>query len=276
MKYHGLTFRLIGREPRLSVEAVATIENCEAACGNKLPEAVREWYSLEGIDEVLMQQERACGPHRLASFLDGFEAAAAAGPSGSRVAFYGPLEVNTGYEAAIALDGSDDPRVETDPPGPTQTFSEFVLSTAWWRLTLDSRHITAFGRGGDYFGAEAGSRELDFLTGQFEELPREIDAEFNFSHRPRPEPFEVRVYRFFRSGQRVEVQAEGDMSTSDRPASFILAADSDELLIELYRAVWPCHGRLLRLGPSEIADHRAFKARFRSRFPEAVVFEDRT
>jgi hypothetical protein len=112
----------------LSRAALGAIEQCEATCGRRLPAAVREWYSLEGAGELLTLGEDVCGAVSLAEFLDGFA-------RGGEVEFYGPRRANTGYQAFVALDGSDDPPVFVDGEGQRVPFSQYVLELASYKLT---------------------------------------------------------------------------------------------------------------------------------------------
>jgi hypothetical protein len=49
LAYHSRTLRLLGVEPRLSPRAVAAVERTEALRGMRLPAAVRELYTLDGV-----------------------------------------------------------------------------------------------------------------------------------------------------------------------------------------------------------------------------------
>jgi hypothetical protein len=47
--FHQSVFDLLDMEPRESPPAREMIEACEARCGRRLPEAVRQWYLTEGV-----------------------------------------------------------------------------------------------------------------------------------------------------------------------------------------------------------------------------------
>jgi hypothetical protein len=53
LKYHRETFALLGAERVLSPSAVEQIEAVEQRCGRVLPPGVREWYSLEGVHDLV-------------------------------------------------------------------------------------------------------------------------------------------------------------------------------------------------------------------------------
>jgi hypothetical protein len=139
LQYHGPAFRLLGREPRVSADAVRAIEECEAACGVRLPAALREYYTLDGAELALAESNKACGPNSLAGILKGFAAAVASPPAGEppAICFFGPWRVNTGYESWVTLDGSDDPPVDAEGDSRKRPFSHYVADLAWWRSTLD-------------------------------------------------------------------------------------------------------------------------------------------
>jgi hypothetical protein len=254
LRYHARAWRLLGREPALSADAVRAIEECEARCGVRLPAAVREWYSLVGAVEVLAEHEAACGPASLDELLTAFAAAARGGRRATppaRFVFYGPWRQNTGYEAELDLTGPDDPPVFVHPDTPVEPFSGHVLGLAWWKRTFDCSHL--------FVRAEFGPPDLDYLAEHFEELPRLVAPDG--SH----------TLRFFGWRGRVEVVSQGDPSSAVCAASFTLAADDEERLLDVYGFVGACHGRpvhLVAIGPTPDA---ALKARFRTRFPTAEV-----
>src|SRR5262245_45312296 len=113
LQYHTWTFRLLGREPRVSADAVRTIEQWEAQPGIKLPASVREWYSLEGIEEVLA----AVWPENRVIPLARFLAAFAGGtPKRKRkgppfVLLFGKRPASGGCSIYLDRDGTDDPQV---------------------------------------------------------------------------------------------------------------------------------------------------------------------
>jgi hypothetical protein len=267
-RYHSLMLRLLGLEPRVSAEAVRAIEECEARCGRRLPAAVREWYSLEGVVAALAQREGACGPALLTEFLSAF-ADPGTDPSprgGRRLPFYGPWRVNTGYQADVTLDGSDDPLV-SGGTADDQRFSPYVLDLAWWKTTYDCPHLVVHGREAKDHAAEFGPPQYDFFAERFEELPRAVGS--SFGQRSGPEA--LRAFLFFRPGQRVEVWVKGDPADAVRPASYTLAADTEDGLLDLYGFARPCHGVLVRLNPTT-SPAGSFTARFLARFPDAEVY----
>src|SRR5262245_14605384 len=108
IRYHAEALQLLAVEPRWNPEAVAQIARAEARCGRRLAAAVGEWYSLDGAEELLTLDDGACGVVPLADFLDRF------GRGSREIEFYGPRRVNTGYQAFVQLNESDDPPVVVD------------------------------------------------------------------------------------------------------------------------------------------------------------------
>src|SRR5262249_54558018 len=49
LSYHQNVFDLLDLEPKVSPEALRDIEECERRAGKRLPAALRDWYSLDGI-----------------------------------------------------------------------------------------------------------------------------------------------------------------------------------------------------------------------------------
>ena len=120
LQYHAAALRLLAVEPRLDPEAADRIDRAEAACGRRRPAAVREWYTLAGAEEMLTLDDNACGVAYLADLL------ADLARGRPEIEFYGPRRVNTGYQAFVRLDGSDDPPVLVDVDPRTVRFAEYV------------------------------------------------------------------------------------------------------------------------------------------------------
>jgi hypothetical protein len=49
VSYHQSVFDLIGLQPPTSSEALGMIEECERQRGQRLPEAVRQWYAIKDV-----------------------------------------------------------------------------------------------------------------------------------------------------------------------------------------------------------------------------------
>ncbi len=177
--------------------------------------------------------------------------------------------MNTGYEADLILDGSDDPPIFIDPEGREQPFSRYVRDMAWWKTTFDDvPSIHAGGRDWWDFAAGCGPKDLRFLTEQFEELPREPHPFLTWAF-DRPE---LRGFRFFRGGWRVAVATKGDPTEGERPAAYDLSAVSEEELFRLYEFVRPCQGVPLHLCPVKPTSYAEITERFVGRFPSAKVY----
>lgn len=259
LQFHTLAFELLGRPVVVSAEAVSAIEKCEKSCGRKLPAAVKEWYSIAGANDALTQRNQAGGAQKLADFLSDFSK-----PDTKRVRFFGPWNEDTEYGAMVLLDGNSDPEVEVNPPDTPQSFSQFVLNTLWWQLTLEQLHIKIYGP--NYFPCTIARSQLEHFSQKFKELPRVIEKDFKFSD-PQSTPFDFHTLRFYRPGQRVEIQCKGDPSSALVPAAFVLTADSEEQLFQLYAESTPCHGTRAEIGPADRPDHAEIQTRFHSMFP---------
>jgi hypothetical protein len=131
LRYHAESLRILGVRPEASKPAVDAIREAEARCGNMLPAAVREYYSLLDADELLTLGDDICGAVPLETFLARF----VDNDEGEMVEFFGPRRVNTGYQGFVVLDGSDDPPVEADGAESPVSFSQFVLSIAKYKAT---------------------------------------------------------------------------------------------------------------------------------------------
>jgi hypothetical protein len=122
--YHADAIRALSVEPRTDPAAVGRIAAAEAACGRRLPAAVREWYTLAGAEELLTLDDDACGAAHLDDILGDLTRGRA------NAEFYGPRRVNTGYQAYVSLIGPDDPPVEADGDPEPLPFSRFVARMA--------------------------------------------------------------------------------------------------------------------------------------------------
>ena len=140
LKYHNMTFRLLGEEPLISEEAIQKMDKWEAEHGVTLPTSVREWYSLEGVDNFLTPQNESCGPVSLDFFLQDFiesiHESKRIGPACS--CFFGSRNVNTGHNGYVVFDGSDDPPISSEVGDDISKFSAYVFALCWWVISENS------------------------------------------------------------------------------------------------------------------------------------------
>ena len=61
LRYHADALRILAVEPRFDPDAADLISRAEAARGQRLPAAVREWYTLAGAEELLTLDDNAWG-----------------------------------------------------------------------------------------------------------------------------------------------------------------------------------------------------------------------
>jgi hypothetical protein len=253
LRYHAWTFRLLGREPRVSADAVRTIENWDAQHGLKLPAAVREWYSLEGIEDILAA---VCPGHRvipLAQFLASFARVARHKQNGPpQPLVFSPWPASAAPAVYLVLEGMDDPLI-TPVPGDwraARPLSKVLADLAWGKVTAGRPSLVA-GSIIDSRTAEFGPPQFDFLLETFPQMKR------SWSHPP--------SIRFFGPGTWVQVHPQGDPSDGPCPAFYNLWADMEEQLLDLYDLVWPCHGTPVQLSPVDVAGYEDLVARFFAR-----------
>jgi hypothetical protein len=127
LRFHAEALRILAVAPRLDPGVSSRIAAAEAAAGRGLAAAVKEWYSLTGAEELLTLGDNACGVAALDDFLAGFVRAV------PWIEFYGPRRVNTGYQAFVVLDGSDDPPVRVDGDSGTVPFAKYVRGLAQYK-----------------------------------------------------------------------------------------------------------------------------------------------
>jgi hypothetical protein len=106
LKYHQAVFDLMGKKPRPSKTAVATLEKRERALGITLPASLKEFYSLSGAYEILAKYSNDDQTVPLEELGDAEHVA------------HGVIKIadeNQGVAAwYVRLDGSEDPPVEVE------------------------------------------------------------------------------------------------------------------------------------------------------------------
>jgi hypothetical protein len=255
LQYHAQTLDLLGRQPEFSHEAIAAINKCEVKCKRKLPAAVREWYSLVGVEGALDDGRKDNVAEPLNGLLGHFKTKRSA-----PFMFYGASSANTGYFAEVLLDGADDPAVTEDQWGENLAFSQYVQRLAWDKVTLEVP-FTQTSERDSIFVADVGPPHLDFLRENFHELAPQV---FSYSQT-------YWTFRFYRPTQRVEVESKGDPSSVERQAAYRLAADSLDGLLALYELVWPVHGAMMRVSLIPGMDFKDVKRAFKRRFPHSRI-----
>jgi hypothetical protein len=256
LRYHDWTFRLLGREPRVSANAVRAIATWEVEQRIKLPGSVREWYSLDGMEDFLAM---VCPEYRvvpLPQFLTSFARAA-------RHTQNGPPQIMVFSPGVyLVLEGLDDPIITPV----VRPLSKALADFAWERVLAGQPNLVV-GTVFDRRMAEFGPPHLDFLL---EALPQ---ARCSWGH-----PSHI---RFFRPGGWVQAWPQGDPLGAPCPAWYELWAETEEQLLRLYALLWPCHGAPVALWPRglryrcDAATSADFEARFRARFPGVEVLPER-
>ncbi len=174
LRFHQAAVDLLPKPPKFSAKAAQALDRREKKLGIRFPAAVREWYSLEGADELLRKYSNADFPIALADL--GMPLKNWYGlPSRDFVPAKLLLLMNENQGVAnwaVRLEGGDDPEVvvevDTAPHEVwhphAETFSTFIYTRIWdWRdspLGLSAQDT------------ETGAADLEFLRAQFKEGPR--------------------------------------------------------------------------------------------------------
>lgn len=239
LRFHQAAVELLPEAPQFSPENANLLDAREKKLGIAFPAAVREWYSLEGPDDLLREHSNADFPTALG---DLGEPIPDWYGSGTRdfVAqkLLHVLNENQGSANwAVRLDGGDDPEVvvevETAPDEVwlphVEKFSAFIFTRIWdWRLypfQLQARD------------GKLESRDLGFLRKNLQEGPRTYHWPGRTNH------------RFTGPGGRVLVWDD-----EEGQADWHLLAESEGGLEALARTVWGCGGLK---GSLQASDDRA-------------------
>jgi len=229
LKYHAAAFRVLGRTPRVSEEALQLIERREAETGLRFPASVREWYSLEGAAELLADNCEESDPVPLDQL------------GSQEEAELGWLRVMSDRDGVaswyVRLDGSDDPPVDVcdDDAQPPFDLTESPWSSCFSVYVYDL-----------VSSAAVGGRRLGLQLNAKDERPDESDLarlRARMEEGPRTEGDVVRLttYRFFNADGLVTFQddpaedGEGETSLGD----WTVQGRTPEGLYNLCTLVWP-------------------------------------
>jgi hypothetical protein len=238
LRYHTAMFQLLEEEPRLCSQSVELIELCEARSGIRLPEALREWYSLEGAEHLVDQPLYKAGLHSLQTLLQRFPRFVA---ETHDPPFLFPIyDVgSSGWRAGLLLEGYPDPQVlenssEREPLG---LFSEFVYDCAWRSLIGERAFGVELEREHGIFGPA----QLDLLRESLHELRPEPPR--GLRHPRTGERFEqVWLYCFYDKSRRIRVTAIVDAGKEEGQAWWEISSNTAEGLYELLKRLWPFLG----------------------------------
>jgi hypothetical protein len=113
--YHQSVFDLLDIQPRQSPQAREMIEMCERRCGRRLPEAVRQWYLLDGVVELWDDYSNMDGPEPLDAILRQLaQEGEGRSPWWAADRLWVLCENQGCWLWFVLLDGSDDPPVFLD------------------------------------------------------------------------------------------------------------------------------------------------------------------
>jgi hypothetical protein len=229
LKYHAAAFRVLGRTPRVSEEALRLIERREAETGLRFPASVREWYSLEGAVELLADNCEESDPVPLGQL---------GSPEEARLGWLHVMSDRDGVASwYVRLDGSDDPPVDVcdDDARPPFDLTETPWSSTFSVYVYDL--VSSAAVGGRRLGLQLDAKDrrpdgadLARLRARMEEGPR---SEGDFVR--------LTTYRFFNTDGLITFQAdpaedgEGEASRGD----WTVQGRTAEGLYNLCTLVWP-------------------------------------
>jgi hypothetical protein len=224
--YHSAVFRVLGRTPRVSQEALRLIERREEETGLRFPASVREWYSLEGAVELLTDNCEESDPVPLEQLGSAEEAR------------LGWLHVMSDREAVaswyVRLDGSDDPPVDV---ADEFKWPPFDLTETPWSSTFSVYVYDLVS------SAAVGGRRLGLQLDAKDRRPDGSDLarlRARMEERPRTEGDAVRLttYRFYNADGLVTFQADPAEDEASR-GDWTVQGRTAEGLYNLCTLVWP-------------------------------------
>lgn len=226
MHFHARTLRLMNTAPTISPAAVKDLDAAEARIGRKLPESVREWYSLEGACTFLRKYSNDDPPLEVREFGLPLTDTGGEGPhdllAGGLVVF---RYENQGVCVwAFGLDGADDPPVYVDVDTQLETwtkcaptFSAHLYAWMWDYAKVLTADLLVQAQNRAFSGAALGF------------LREEFDAGLETYGWPGQTQ-----HRFSKEDQRLLIWASEDQ------ADWWMTADSDRTLIALIEKVRYC------------------------------------
>jgi hypothetical protein len=227
--YHSSVFRVLGRTPRVSEEALRLIERREEENGLRFPASVREWYSLEGAMELLADNCEESDPVPLDQL---------GSPEEAELGWLRVMSDRDGVASwYVRLDGSDDPPVDVcdddaQPP--------FDLTRTPWSSTFG---VYVY----DLVSSEAvGGRRLGLQLDAKDERPDESDLarlreRMEEGPRTAGDADRLTTYRFFNADGLVTFQADpAEDGDGEAPlGDWTVQGRTPKGLYNLCTLVWP-------------------------------------
>jgi hypothetical protein len=226
VRFHARTLKLPNTVPATSDSAVADLDAVEARIGRKLPESVREWYSLNGACALLRQYSNDDPPLEVREFGLPQNDTHGGGPhdllARGLIAF---RYENQGVCVwAFGLDGTDDPPAYVDFDSQfkkwtrcTPTFSEHLYAWMWdWAKVLTKDLLV------QAQNEPASATALAFLRDNYDVGPETYGWPGHTQ------------YRFSKNDQRILIWAGDDQ------ADWWMTADREESLRSLIETVRHC------------------------------------
>jgi hypothetical protein len=225
LKYHGEAVKLLPEVPRLSKSSATLLEKREEELGVRLPESVREWYSLESAVQLLERysnDDSAFAIEELGEPFDDWYGGGARDFLSDNLLLF--MRENQGVcNWALRLDGDPDPpvvvEVDTAPDANwvevVDRFSTFVWCQIWDH-SQDAVGVAAQ-------ETQLSNDDLQFLKSNLHEL-----------HTTYGWPGDVN-YRFEWENARILI-----WDGQDRGADWFVSAPSSSELSGLLAKIWRC------------------------------------
>lgn len=224
LKYHQTTFDITLIDPIIDEENLHQLDLLEDLLGFSLPPSVREWYSLSGVNDLIVEFSNDDYPISLNKLVNNFHTFGAFSHysldliSNNMLPFM--IENQAVFICTIKLDGSDDPPVffwddDNEWKKIDENFSSFLSHWVWNFLIYR-----------DYFKTSLIAEEGPFKGEYVEEL-RDVYNELLLGEH------DSSVIHLSRKSQHITIWRENTDTTH-----WWLSAGSQAALLEVAKDVW--------------------------------------
>ena len=249
MKYFRRLGELLGLEVQFSEEASNKIDAFEQQYNKRAPDSIREWFTHPQLNDGFDTSGNEFKVTSLEEFLATF-----ARPDCETITFIGPDQVNTGYEAIIAFDGSDDPPVDDFHSEEKPPFSTYVKQAIWHQIECERPFAI------DVREAKASPEAIDYLESNYELFAKQLIPPLDADDTP------LYVFNFFKGQEKISLSSDGDPAGGTCSARYSLITNDLNSLIDLYATFWPAHegeAMIIKQGV-RTGEHDTF---FKQKFP---------